>query len=126
MVLYKYVFDILQCHATSVPVYFGLKRRSVKRYSVVVITVMSSCLIVYSVTGLFGYLTFNSRTCISGDVLRNYCPRDIPISIARLMIVVALITSYPILCYIGRLVGKDKQGGFPFTAQRRELPYFKF
>ncbi|XP_065913738.1 sodium-coupled neutral amino acid transporter 7-like isoform X2 [Dysidea avara] len=91
-----------ECHVSSVPVYFGLKRRSVKRYSVVAITVMSSCLIVYSVTGLFGYLTFNSRTCISGDVLRNYCPRDIPISIARIMIVVSLITLYPITCYVGR------------------------
>ena len=65
---------------------------------------MLSCLIVYSVTGLFGYLTFNSRTCISGDVLRNYCPRDIPIIIARVMIVVSMITLYPIVCYIGRWV----------------------
>ena len=99
-VLFKKSF--LQCHATAVPVYFGLKRRSVKKFSLVVITVMSSCLIVYSVTGLFGYLTFNSRVCISGDVLRNYCPRDIPISIARIMIVVSLITLYPLSCYIGR------------------------
>ncbi|XP_065913563.1 sodium-coupled neutral amino acid transporter 7-like isoform X2 [Dysidea avara] len=100
---YSIICTAYMCHATAVPVYFGLKRRSVKKFSLVVITVMSSCLIVYSVTGLFGYLTFNSRVCISGDVLRNYCPRDIPISIARIMIVVSLITLYPLSCYIGRL-----------------------
>ena len=79
-----------------------MKKRSVRRYTFAIVTVMSSCLIVYSVTGAFGYLTFNGRLCISGDVLRNYCPRDIPISIARVMIVVSLITLYPIICYNGR------------------------
>ena len=95
-------FVSTQNHVSSVPVYFGLKKRFVRRYIVVIVTVMSSCLIVYSITGAFGYLTFNGRVCISGDVLRNYCPRDIPISIARVMIVVSLITLYPITCYIGR------------------------
>ena len=100
--MYYLANTFVQCHVAAVSVYSELKKRSVRRYIVVIVTVMSSCLIVYSITGAFGYLTFNGRACISGDVLRNYCPRDIPISIARVMIVVSLITLYPIICYNSR------------------------
>ena len=96
------LFKLSQSHVCSVPVYCEIKKRSVSKYGVVVVVVMSSCLVVYSITGAFGYLTFNDRVCISGDVLRNYCPNDIPISVARVMIVISLITLYPIVCYNGR------------------------
>jgi len=66
---------------------------------------MAVCAGVYSLTGTFGYLTFHSRpTCINADILRNYCPKDIPVNVARVMLTICIITSYPILHFVGRCV----------------------
>ena len=92
-----------QCHVSSVPIYAGLRKRSLKRYSLVVAIGMLVCVGVYTLSGTFGYLTFTDHpACINADILRNYCPRDVPISIARVMMVLCIITSYPILHFVGR------------------------
>ena len=73
-----------------------------KTYSVVVGVALVLCMGVYTLTGVFGYLTFADKSCFSSDILRNYCPRDIPIIIARIMLIVVMVTSYPILAFCGR------------------------
>ncbi|XP_065913561.1 sodium-coupled neutral amino acid transporter 7-like isoform X2 [Dysidea avara] len=92
-----------QCHISSVPIYAGLRMRSLRRYAVVVAIGIAVCVGVYSLTGTFGYLTFHGRpTCIDADILRNYCPKDIPVNVARVMLTICIITSYPILHFVGR------------------------
>lgn len=91
-----------QCHLSSVPVYAGLKQRSVKVYAPVIVIAVAICVSVYTFTGAFGYLTFNTHYCIASDILRNYCPGDVPIDVARGMLAVVMITSYPILVFCGR------------------------
>ena len=93
-----------QCHLSSVPVYAGLKQRSVKIYAPVIVIAVAICVSVYTFTGAFGYLTFNTHYCIASDILRNYCPGDVPIDVARGMLAVVMITSYPILVFCGRCV----------------------
>lgn len=89
---------------SSVPVYAGLKRRNILSYIPVVAVALIVCVIVYSVTGIFGYLTFYAKVCISSDILRNYPPQDPAVDVARVMLILVMITSYPILAFCGRYI----------------------
>ena len=92
----------LQCHVSSIPIYVSLKRRKLNVFSVVIIAAIIICLLVYTLTGVFGYLTFHGHYCLASDILRNYCPRDITVDIARGLLIVVMVTSYPILTFCGR------------------------
>ena len=61
------------------------------------------CLCIYTLTGIFGYFTFFTRECIASDILRSYCPRDVMVDVARALMGVIMVTSYPILTFCGRL-----------------------
>ena len=93
----------LQCHLSSVQVYAGLKRRNIGAFAAIVTISVFICLCVYTLTGVFGYLTFSVRECIASDVLRSYCPRDVMVDVARALMGVIMVTSYPILTFCGRL-----------------------
>ena len=84
------------------PIYAGLKTRSLRAYIPVVAVALCVCVAVYTVTGVFGYLSFHGHTCISSDILRNYCPQDPAIDVARVMLILVMVTSYPILAFCGR------------------------
>ena len=73
-----------------------------KNYIPVVAVALSICVLVYTVTGVFGYLTFLGHSCFSPDILRNYCPQDPAVDVARVMLILVMITSYPILAFCGR------------------------
>jgi len=92
-----------QCHVSSVPVYAGLKNRNLKVYSAIVTAGIAICLFIYTLTGTFGYLTFQDKACkINSDILRNYPASDIPINVARFMLAIVMVSSYPIPAYCGR------------------------
>ena len=96
-----------QCHISSVPIYAGLKTRTTKNFLFIVLLGILLCTIVYTLTGVFGMITFSHPSVpLSSDILRNYCPNDIAVSIARGTLIFCLITSYPILFYCGRLVSR--------------------
>ena len=73
-----------------------------KNYIPVVAAALCICVLVYTVTGVFGYLTFLGHSCFSPDILRNYCPQDPAVDVARIMLILVMITSYPILAFCGR------------------------
>lgn len=92
-----------QCHVSSIPVYTDIKNRSFKSFVIVIIPAVFICFIIYTFAGIFGLLRFDPHDiCIASDILRNYCPTDIPIDIARGMLAVVIVTSYPILTFCGR------------------------
>ena len=69
-----------------------------------VFVTLAVCVAVYTITGVFGFLTFNGKVCISPDVLRNYCAQDPAVDVARVMLIIVMITSYPILAFCGRYI----------------------
>ena len=73
-------------------------------------------------TGIFGVLTFtgSSGECLNSDILRNYCPNDILVSIARGMLFLSLLTSYPILAFCGRFVEEWICGKMDWTTGQME------
>ncbi|KAI3377863.1 hypothetical protein L3Q82_008999 [Scortum barcoo] len=91
-----------QCHVSCVPVFDSMSRKEIKPWGVVVTLSMIICLFVYTGTGVCGYLTFGSN--VSQDVLMSYPPDDIAVAIARVFIVICVVTSYPILHFCGRAV----------------------
>lgn len=98
-----YICFAFQCHISAVPIYAGLKTRTLKNFFCIIFVGLFLCTAVYTVTGVFGEITFTHRhEYINSDVLRNYCPTDISVSIARGMLLLCLITSYPILFFCGR------------------------
>ena len=101
-----YSHPLLKCHVSSIPIYAGLKPkwRGVSFFSVIVAIGIAICFYVYTSTGVFGFLTFLPNECVNSDILRNYCPNDVAISIARGLLILCLITSYPILHFCGRFV----------------------
>lgn len=96
-----FVCFAFQCHISAVPIYAGLQKRTVKNFFFITVIGIFICTVVYSMTGVFGMLTFPGD--LNSDILRNYCSKDIPVSIARGTLVLCLITSYPILFFCGRL-----------------------
>ena len=96
-----------QCHVSSIPVYTDMKRRTFKSFLAVIIPSVLICFCVYTLTGVFGLLRFphtDGGACIASDILRNYCPGDIVVDVARGLLAVVIVTSYPILTFCGRYV----------------------
>ncbi|PIK61700.1 putative sodium-coupled neutral amino acid transporter 7 [Apostichopus japonicus] len=99
-----------QCHLSSVPVYASLKHRNVKHFSLIVLTAMSVSSVAYILSGTFGYLTFGFAVC--PDILSTYSAKNAAISVARVMILVNMLTTYPVLHYCGRLALETMYKGF--------------
>uniref|UniRef100_A0A8B9GGG1 Sodium-coupled neutral amino acid transporter 7 n=1 Tax=Amazona collaria TaxID=241587 RepID=A0A8B9GGG1_9PSIT len=92
------------CHMSSVPVFNSMKQPEVKIWVVVVMVAMVITLFVY--TGVCGFLTFGVG--VEQDVLMSYPSNDIPVALAPALIVLCVLTSYPILHFCGRVtVEKD-------------------
>ncbi len=89
---------------SSIPIYVGLKKRTVKRFFFIIVFAVLICFVVYTLTGTFGYLTFVPGTCIQSDILRNYCNKDILVDVARGLLALVMVTSYPILTFCGRYI----------------------
>uniref|UniRef100_H2ZGI8 Amino acid transporter transmembrane domain-containing protein n=1 Tax=Ciona savignyi TaxID=51511 RepID=H2ZGI8_CIOSA len=58
------------------------------------------CAVSYCLTGICGYLTFGDDA--KSDILQNYNANDFFVIAARIAIVIAMLTSYPILQFCGR------------------------
>lgn len=89
-----------QCHVSAVPIYSCMQDRTMKSFTVVVVIALIICTTAYTLTGVYGYLTFGSK--VSSDVIESYGSSDISILIGITAIAIKTITTYPILLYCGR------------------------
>ncbi|KAM9510353.1 sodium-coupled neutral amino acid transporter 7-like [Guaruba guarouba] len=89
-----------QCHMSSVPVFNSMKQPEVKTWVVVVMVAMVITPFVYTGTGVCGFLTFGVG--VEQDVLMSYPSNDIPVALAQALIILCVLTSYPILHFCGR------------------------
>lgn len=98
-----------------------------RAYLPVVAVALSVCVLVYTITGVFGYLTFHGRA--RSDILRNYCPQDPAVDVARVMLMLVIVTSYPILAFCGRYIHTShitlwyKIRSLPLPPSRTALDY---
>ncbi|XP_033119855.1 putative sodium-coupled neutral amino acid transporter 7, partial [Anneissia japonica] len=93
-----------QCHISSIPVYASLKKRTVAQFSKVCVIALFLAFTVYTLTGIFGSLTYGTSSC--SDILKSYDADDVSMTIARIMIAASVLTAYPILHFCGRYVNQ--------------------
>ena len=90
----------MQCHISSVPVYASLKKRTIGQFARVITGALIIATVTYVMTGIYGSLTFGDQVC--SDVLLSYDAGNVTVTIARVMILCNMLTSYPILHFCGR------------------------
>ncbi|XP_061200071.1 solute carrier family 38 member 8 isoform X1 [Neopsephotus bourkii] len=94
-----------QCHEACVAIYSSMRNQSFSHWIAVSVISMLICLLIYSLTGLYGYLTFGEA--VAPDVLMSYPGNDPVVIVARLLFGVSIITIYPIVVLLGRSVVRD-------------------
>ncbi|XP_065517796.1 solute carrier family 38 member 8 [Lathamus discolor] len=94
-----------QCHEACVAIYSSMRNQSFSHWVAVSVVSMLICLLIYSLTGLYGYLTFGEA--VAPDVLMSYPGNDPVVIVARLLFGVSIITIYPIVVLLGRSVVRD-------------------
>ena len=88
-----------QCHVSVVPIYSCLKKRNLCEFSKTALLAILICVLTYTGTASFGYLTFGSR--INEDILLSYEPST-DVLVAVILIAAKMYTTYPILLFVGR------------------------
>ncbi|XP_061533253.1 putative sodium-coupled neutral amino acid transporter 8a [Phycodurus eques] len=94
-----------QCHEASIAIYSSMENQRLSHWAFISVVTMIICLIIYSLTGVYGYLTFGKD--VKADILMSYMGGDILMLIARLLFGVSIITIYPIILLLGRSVIQD-------------------
>ncbi|XP_072241400.1 putative sodium-coupled neutral amino acid transporter 8a [Leuresthes tenuis] len=94
-----------QCHEASIAIYSSMENQRLSHWVFVSAVAMIICLIIYSLTGVYGYLTFGKD--LKADILMSYSGNDILMLVARLLFGVSIITIYPITVLLGRSVIQD-------------------
>ncbi|KAI7802363.1 putative sodium-coupled neutral amino acid transporter 8 [Triplophysa rosa] len=102
-----------QCHEACIAVYSSMKNRKLSHWVFISVVSMFICLIIYSLTGIYGYLTFGKN--VAPDILMSYSGGDVTMIIARLLFGISIITIYPIIVLLGRSVIQD-----PLLKRRRK------
>uniref|UniRef100_A0A6I8NZG3 Solute carrier family 38 member 8 n=1 Tax=Ornithorhynchus anatinus TaxID=9258 RepID=A0A6I8NZG3_ORNAN len=108
-----------QCHEASVAVYCSMHNRQLTHWFTVSVLSMLICLLIYSLTGIYGYLTFGAD--VSADVLMSYPGNDVMIIVARLLFGISIITIYPIVLLLGRTVSHLCDGDREHPAKNKVL-----
>ncbi|XP_066205563.1 solute carrier family 38 member 8 [Saccopteryx leptura] len=94
-----------QCHEAAVSIYCSMRNRSLSHWALVSVLSLLACCLVYSLTGVYGFLTFGTE--VSADILMSYPGNDGVIIIARVLFAVSIVTVYPIALFLGRSVMQD-------------------
>ncbi|XP_048825465.1 putative sodium-coupled neutral amino acid transporter 8 [Brienomyrus brachyistius] len=91
-----------QCHEASIAIYSSMENKKLSHWVVISVVSMFICLLIYSFTGVFGYLTFGEK--VAADILMSYPENDVAMIISRLLFGISIITIYPIILLLGRSV----------------------
>ncbi|XP_054056426.1 putative sodium-coupled neutral amino acid transporter 8 [Rissa tridactyla] len=94
-----------QCHEACVAIYSSMRNQSFSHWVAVSVLSMLICLLIYSLTGLYGYMTFGEA--VASDVLMSYPGNDPVVIVARLLFGISVVTIYPIVVLLGRSVVRD-------------------
>ncbi|GAB5582528.1 putative sodium-coupled neutral amino acid transporter 7 isoform X1 [Prionailurus iriomotensis] len=82
-----------------------MTHRSLAHWALVSVLSLLACCLVYSLTGVYGFLTFGAE--VSADILMSYPGDDVVIIVARALFGVSIVTVYPIVLFLGRSVMQD-------------------
>lgn len=89
-----------QCQEVTVPIYSCMKERTLGNFAKACFISMGFLLIVYSIIGCCGYLTFGSF--VSPNVMKMYNASDPIVMIGVGALIVKMIVTYPVMALCGR------------------------
>jgi len=82
------------CHMQLIPIFGELKDNHLPyRGNWVIVCTNLVCIVLYSLTGTFGYLNF--PTSEEGNVLKNYADNDVLVNVARAVLCFVIVCHYP-------------------------------
>uniref|UniRef100_A0A4W4GA24 Amino acid transporter transmembrane domain-containing protein n=1 Tax=Electrophorus electricus TaxID=8005 RepID=A0A4W4GA24_ELEEL len=88
-----------QCHEACIAIYSSMENKKLTHWIFISVVSMIFCLIIYTLTGVFGFLTFGRE--VASDILVSYPGNDVVMIIARLLFGISIITIYPIILLLG-------------------------
>ncbi|XP_034725105.1 putative sodium-coupled neutral amino acid transporter 8 [Etheostoma cragini] len=91
-----------QCHEACIAIYSSMENQKLFHWTVISVVSMFFCLLIYTLTGVYGFLTFGRA--VASDILLSYPGNDVVIIISRLLFGISIITIYPIILLLGRSV----------------------
>ncbi|XP_062869484.1 putative sodium-coupled neutral amino acid transporter 8 [Trichomycterus rosablanca] len=91
-----------QCHEACIAIYSSMENKKISHWVFISVVSMIFCLLIYTLTGVFGFLTFGRE--VASDILMSYPGNDVVMIIARLLFGISIITIYPIILLLGRSV----------------------
>ncbi|CAK8684992.1 unnamed protein product [Clavelina lepadiformis] len=97
------MFFSFMCHASMVPIYAELRRPSIKKMQKIACISIFNVYTLYLLAAIFGYTTFYNKTL--SELLLTYSfykSRDVLIILSRMMVIVCVTLSIPLLHYVGR------------------------
>ncbi|KAJ8785880.1 hypothetical protein J1605_006840 [Eschrichtius robustus] len=104
-VVFLRIIRVEHCHEAAVSIYCSMRHQSLGHWALVSVLSLLACCLVYSLTGVYGFLTFG--TDVSADILMSYPGNDGVIIVARVLFAVSIVTVYPIVLFLGRSVMQD-------------------
>ncbi|XP_076035204.1 sodium-coupled neutral amino acid transporter 7-like [Oratosquilla oratoria] len=89
-----------QCHVSSIPIYSCLKKKDAGTFFKACLSAIIVCLLVYTFSANYGYLTFGSE--VNVDVLLSYNAKKPHVLIAIILLAIKSWATYPILLFCVR------------------------
>lgn len=93
------------CHLSAIILYGELRAPTPARMQAITVSTLAVAFMLYMTLGIFGYLSFGGDT--QGNVFTNYGDDDGLILVARCILVLSLICTYPHVSYVVRQVIND-------------------
>lgn len=90
------------CHTSILPIYCELESPSKKRMQNVTNTAVALSFLIYSLSALFGYLTFYDK--VEPELLQGYSkylPRDAVLMTVKLCLLLAVLLTVPLIHFPG-------------------------
>ncbi|XP_040051970.1 putative sodium-coupled neutral amino acid transporter 8 [Gasterosteus aculeatus] len=91
-----------QCHEACIAIYSSMENQNLSHWVVISVVSMIFCLLIYTLTGVYGYMTFGRA--VASDILMSYPGNDVVMIISRLLFGISIVTIYPIILLLGRSV----------------------
>ncbi|XP_003442385.1 putative sodium-coupled neutral amino acid transporter 8 [Oreochromis niloticus] len=91
-----------QCHEACIAIYSSMENQNISHWVVISVLSMLFCLLIYTLTGVYGFLTFGQD--VASDILMSYPGNDVVMIVSRLLFGISIITIYPIILLLGRSV----------------------
>lgn len=85
-----------------ISIYRELKDRNIPKMATITTLSITTCLILYTIVSVCGYILFADLEVMKGNLLDNFLPGDKLVLTSKILIYIVITFSYPILMYVAK------------------------